>query len=1393
MADQNLDAPRTYPGDPNPPAKAPEVKVAQQPAAPDEGGGGGAGSVEQPQTPVEQSKPATTIYRVSTDEDGGQSVYSMDDKLETKKLGQVSIADSADVLHAVGQFNPGSQTWTIPEDAAIKLMGGRLPLPAYLEAKWAGGEAGTLRGMIGHEAFIGAMPTEEARARGNAELLKVQLNEAPVFAWQGGFGPTVAKMWDDLKTAGPSGVARRVAGEVAGTAPDLISMGVEALQGAVALGLAGAAGGAAATGGPGALPGLLAGGETGLAVGVFGHVFRVSTGNTYLDMLDKGFEPETAKKMAPLAGAINGLLMVGQVKFMTASLQRTFVKDVLGSKTVKGALARYVTEVSAGTSLAASQKAVDIVINDVSAQMEARPDLTTPHPISDMVNAIVTAGPVMAVLGLPGAAKEALGARANTAAEVKASTEMKTRLTERDAALKAEKPEAAEPVPGEAPKAEAKPAEAPKVVDPSGDYFTSPAEKAVHGALDKLEAGKPGAAEEVNSAVQRALDELNNGPQRNGGPGEPMTYGQKINEAETKAASRQLLSDLADTQTLIKELTQSRDRFERGGQSTRLLDRKLSDLLDKEQEIKNGITYYEAAKGRDVGVTANERLLMKPATLESIAQLGFVEGRKEVLDVRRQKILDVAEKHSLTQADMRTLLKDKNYGTMSDAQFENWLNKGGTKTVDGVAEHVPSFVEKAVALKERKGALENLRTVKKDRAVVHEQYVRRLHELPPVAKMTTKQIKDYADILSKYDQGDVAFTPKLVKALETTDLKGAKTAGEARSILEKVSGAPGDLFKTVQLSENNPLKASVNTPDSQLVRADPFHAFTVSRVKEMGTRADLAKKVVLDSLHVLAAEAQKERRALMGTGARVLDWLVPQQKALRAYIETAKSAAYAGQVSLPDVTPAERAYAHAWIEFSTGGLRYLEKVDNLQSRFKDGNYLPNVRRGLSEMLADIVTADKPAQEFKAAVKEFYSRLGAPTGGPGEETAYAVGLRKSLGAEEFRTGVGKSSSNVFLVNDHYVNDLYNKMALDEALPFVQTVVDSYAVIAKDPEAAAIIKAVSKFSDKYLEAKKGNSTWMWQKGGQTEAAIRFGMSLVAMKHIAVNLALQAMSPIGEVSGEFMVLGNRGLARAKARRFITGWEQTNKIFEKYRGVLIPEGPIEAFHPGAGGADAAKVLMFGVFKAIRKDVMKDILIGSMTEAEFKAGEISPERIAAIKLEAGRWIDVHGNKSIRGASVMGAQWTQFKGWVIPPTLSIAEDAKALYERMAPEMLGGTDAKLKPEHVRDFYHLAQLAVAAVVFRSWATAEMEDDSLVGRAIHYARGEVLSMFSGPKAMAGMAAGGVLATEVAKLVNNLMLLASLEEYKTGEKEGELKGFDALLKQFTPAAAKQFQTKEK
>lgn len=399
------DAPRTFAGNPYPGPEAPEPpKVSTAPAAAPSSAGTGAlppeAAAGAPGRPAEQSDKS---FSVVEGPDGSRGVFQWD-KDGPKRLGTVSVDDADKVLHALGRYDPESKTWTgLPEQAAQHLMEGRLPLPDYLAAKF--GEGNSLRGIIGLKFLNGEFSDSEACERGNAELLTHQLKEAPIFAWQGGLAPTVAKMWDDARKAGVAGTARRAAGEVAQAAPDLLRMGGEAALDAGALGL-----GVAAMGG--AAPVVAGAASVGVAYGIFKHVFDVTSGNTALDMLDKGLRPETIKTLAPVVGAINGALAVPKIDAMTASAQRALIDKAIASDTFKDVVGRYIRDTAKGVSLNAAQEATNVILTDVAAQMDENPKAAVQHPIEQIVNAAVTSAPVMGLLGLPGAVGEALRLRA---------------------------------------------------------------------------------------------------------------------------------------------------------------------------------------------------------------------------------------------------------------------------------------------------------------------------------------------------------------------------------------------------------------------------------------------------------------------------------------------------------------------------------------------------------------------------------------------------------------------------------------------------------------------------------------------------------------------------------------------------------------------------------------------------------------------------------------------------------------------------------------------------------------------------------------------------------------------------------------------------------------------
>lgn len=1360
MADEGYG--RTFPNDPNAPAKPPTppaVKTSSAPTAPapEEGSG------PAPSPAVEQSAPAGDVYRVASDAEGRSKVYKMGADLETKDLGQVSIKDADEVLHAVGAFNPVTQSWEVPQDAAMKLLGGRLPLPAYLEAKWIGGEAGSVRGLVGKAYLEGRMTAEDARARGNAELLKSQLNEAPIFAYQdGGFGPTVAKMWKDLNEAGASGVARRVAGEVAGAVPDLLSMFSDAAQSAAVFGAGGAAAGAP-LGPGGAAAGGMAMGEVGFTYGLFKHAFDVSAGNTALDMLDKGFDPKTVATAAPLAGAINGVLMIGQVKFMTAALQRTFVKDVLASKTVKGALARYMTEVSAGTSMATAQKAVDIAVNDISAQVENRSDLMTPAPISDIVNATITAAPVMAAFGLPGAALEVKGAMGKPGETTPVKPGEPGKLV---TAAQAE---------GGAPKpSEPQPKPAPATVDPRGDYFQTPGDK-LQSAVDKADSGKSSPQE-----LQAAVDELT-GAKTEGGP---RTYGEKVVEVERKAHVAALKEELAATETQMRALQLEQTRYEKAGMGTKAIERRIETLNTEATDIRGNIEFHTNIGPKDLMIEEKQRLSMAPSTLESAVNLGFTEGRKEVLDVRRAKILDVADRLDLTPAEVRDSMGARNYGTMSDAQFEHWFN--GTERKG--AEPTQGFVDKAKGLLRERIAREHVVETLKTREISGERNIRALHELPPIGKMTEKQLYDFADLLHTYEEGSRALAPKNIDALRTGPYKDARTyqdvlrlaAEKQKQPMEKLMGARRDQFDylrgDVALAEKHPLFAAVVDPVQQ---ARARAAATHEAWREVNVR--------------LGAEALASRGNAL---SRFLDPTMPE---VMAHLETDPALLYAGQVDpakLPTLTTAETKYVDFLRSSFQNAREYLRLTKELETSRFENSYFPHVKRSLAEVIKSVKDSGVRKALGEMVDGMFNSQEKLTISDP-----QAFGYRKFFKQTVFRTGDLEPSKEVMRVADNYMRDFFDKQELDIAGPEALTLARSILMLETDksPDAVKARGAVVQLIKDYLNNKKGiNLTFerLAPRGGAIDAILRSTSSFISFSRIALNIPLELTAPIGENLAATQVTGHLGYAKAQARMFTA----EGKAFLKNHEAFTEKGQIETlFEPGRNIEQRAATVMYGALQFGRTHALKSILLALATPEELAAGRMSTARLAEIERHTGRWVDTHGMKSIVGSTTPGAAYTKFRTWMLPIMRSTIQDLGAAADslRGKKEMI----SQQKWELVNAGFNTTVAATALFMVQP----DKKDKSAVANVRRKAVQELFSILQGANP-AELLKPGPVVKFYEDLYNNLKLMYVLESDDSGgyhvgarykkdtnqHQEGDLKGPPALARQAIPAMFRQFKAPE-
>ena len=103
------------------------------------------------------------------------------------------------------------------------------------------------------------------------------------------------------------------------------------------------------------------------------------SGNTAIDMAEKGFEDKDIKALAPLAGVVKGTLEMSSFSVLTAPMKRGFIRSVLNSSAVKTAMAngfvQYAASIGAEVTTELAQTKVDQITNDYAATIEKRPDL----------------------------------------------------------------------------------------------------------------------------------------------------------------------------------------------------------------------------------------------------------------------------------------------------------------------------------------------------------------------------------------------------------------------------------------------------------------------------------------------------------------------------------------------------------------------------------------------------------------------------------------------------------------------------------------------------------------------------------------------------------------------------------------------------------------------------------------------------------------------------------------------------------------------------------------------------------------------------------------------------------------------------------------------------------
>lgn len=900
-------------------------------------------------------------------------------------------------------------------------------------------------------------------------------------------------------------------------------------------------------------------------------------------------------------------------------------------------------------------------------------------------------------------------------------------------------------------------------IDPFNEKLTTP-EAAPSPADVKLEETLSDKEAKPEKVVKAAADKL----------------GEKVQETTVKARADEVKTNLEALQQRIGEIASTRDRMQRNGLSTGALDRQIIRLVDEGVAMQKELDLIGRREPGELEVQKRAKLEVKPATLQNITDIAFKEGGKQSQE-RAREMLKIAEDNGLTAADVKKLVGNRSPGAMGNIAYKNFIE--GFEQVEpgsgAVSEpmRVPGFREGVQKLVERKAARAEVAQVLQEKQLEREGNIRALNKLPAFSKMTTEQLKDYANILREYDKGDSALAPKRIEALKGTMLEGVKTEGEARAKAAQLTGRPVEDFKNVRV----PLAARA-IPDPQLRAWYPELRPFVDLAGEMHEKGERLAETVRNRNEELASEAIRERRASAGKLAKAADWLAPQQREVMAYLEAKEPAEVSAAAE--KLTPAEFKWAN-WAKAWLGTAEdYLVKKEGMQSRFS-GSYAPHVNRGWPEILRDLKD-----QGLMKSLKEFLPQAQGKNADFVDAQGNVLGFNKFFKQSTFRTGALEPSRNVVAALNQYISDFYRKAAQDQIFPVLDTLARSMEAKPEEgmhPKAnEALTSSLLDFVKAYANNKKGINNSAGAIGEMLAPALRVSQHLAALHYIAGNYALQAIKGAVAIPvSEYMVLGN-DLFKAMEIKYEPSerGRAARAILEKYESFTGKSPWQEAKAPGADVKDFASMLGYGGFGLAHKSALENILLGSMTKEEFAKGEISDARLNEIRQHAGRWINLHNSDSIMGSSAPGKAFTQYKSWAIPPTLTLAENARAL----ARQVVG--KGKMSEVQVHETMRLSALAATAALTGTIATKDMEDDSYRGQAIHYLRRALGSVWHGldPAFFFSVAGPGY----VAKLAGDLSLLVHLERQDGGgydiprDKEGNSKGLKALKKDLTPRLVK-------
>lgn len=710
---------------------------------------------------------------------------------------------------------------------------------------------------------------------------------------------------------------------------------------------------------------------------------------------------------------------------------------------------------------------------------------------------------------------------------------------------------------------------------------------------------------------------------------------------------------------------------------------------------------------------------------------------------RRKTFRAIKEFFGLTDAELAEVRSGRDYVSMTRAEFENFIQEARSK---------------AEKVADRRQAQAELETTITEKELIKVDNIQKALKLPTIQNMTPDQLRAFSDTLDQFKTGDEFLSVRKLETVDKTDLQGIKTIREAKERLAQELGVDVSVLDNIKVSALDRYRY-----DTSLAERNPFYGLMVDSTNKAILNAEARYLAVEEEINRLINAARASRRR------GVVGQFVPQDKEIFQWLESPESVKKTLQLTRQELEAAE------YIQKQYAEMRdYLIQQGTLKKYRED--YITHINRGFLETWKE----DGLLDAFKNVFRN-YQREEAVFNIV-SDTGQVLPLEKFFQFSMRRTGGVEPTKNVADAFLSYLKAFEKKAALDSVIPKLDIYAHSLTPRTMTPRGLEFDRSLKTFVNEWLNTKKGRTAKIVgvEQGGKIDLLLRAGKAFTTILDLGLNIPVGIAARFGENMTNFINMGSKkyalGLLRARTPK-------GKAIVRDYKNFVGRSPFTELFDARKGLGDKLADAAFGLFQDATVRSNKTFLLGSLTDAEFKAGKVSGERLAEIKREMGRYRVVDGAKSVVESTSVGGIMTQYKSWAIPPLrttrnniLKIIKNPKLIKSREGQELLRGI-----------------LSTLAVVFLVKAfVGDDEDDSFLGTLLNKAYRDAMTL-TGALDPATITSEPRFVSFISDIGTALSQIVKLEEYSSGsDKAGELKGDDALLRVFTPRAIKQFIPKE-